>query len=173
MRAVVQRVSRASVSVAGVRVSAIDVGLLVLLGIGHGDTSVEVEAPAGTVARLRIFADEHGQMNRSVVEVAGAVLVVSQFTLHADTTRGNRTGFTAAAEPASPSRCTTGSSRCSWSGCEIAWSFARLDHPALAGSATRRVALPASASRERRAPRELAPASPARRATLPLAPDTR
>src|SRR5688500_14953664 len=99
MRAVVQRVSRASVSVAGRGVSAIDAGLLVLLGVAAGDGEEDADALAGKVARLRIFPDDDGRFDRSVLDIGGAVLAVSQFTLLADTAKGNRPSFTEAARP--------------------------------------------------------------------------
>jgi D-tyrosyl-tRNA(Tyr) deacylase len=95
VKAVVQRVSRASVTPGG----AIERGLCVLLGVARGDGPDEAERLAGKVARLRIFADERGRFDRSVLDVGGAVLVVSQFTLLADTARGNRPSFTGAAPP--------------------------------------------------------------------------
>ena len=99
MRAVVQRVSEARVTVAGETVGAIGPGLLVLLGVGHDDDEAAVEHLAGKIARLRIFEDDAGHMNRSVLDTGGAVLAVSQFTLLADTRKGNRPSFIAAAPP--------------------------------------------------------------------------
>ncbi len=99
MRAVVQRVSEASVTVASETVGAIGPGLLVLVGVGHDDDAAGAVVLAGKVARLRIFADDAGHMNRSVLETGGAVLAVSQFTLLADTRKGNRPSFMAAAPP--------------------------------------------------------------------------
>ena len=99
MRAVLQRVSRASVSVAGRGVGAIDAGLLVLLGVAAGDVEEDADALAGKVARLRVFPDVDGRFDRSVLDVGGAVLAVSQFTLLADTAKGNRPSFTGAASP--------------------------------------------------------------------------
>jgi D-tyrosyl-tRNA(Tyr) deacylase len=99
MRAVVQRVSEASVSVAGEVVSRIGSGLLVLLGVGQGDTDEEADALAEKVVHLRVFPDEAGQMNRSVLEVHGELLVVSQFTLYGDCRRGRRPSYTEAAPP--------------------------------------------------------------------------
>jgi D-aminoacyl-tRNA deacylase len=99
MRAVCQRVSRARVRVAGESVAEIGPGLCVLLGVARGDGSDEAARLAGKVARLRVFPDEEGRFDRSVVDVAGAALVVSQFTLLADTAKGNRPSFTAAAPP--------------------------------------------------------------------------
>ena len=100
MRAVIQRVSEAGVTVDGKTVGAIGKGLLVLLGVGHADTEETARALAARTAKLRIFQDAAGKMNLSVQDVAGAVLVVSQFTLLADTRKGNRPSFTDAAEPA-------------------------------------------------------------------------
>jgi D-tyrosyl-tRNA(Tyr) deacylase len=99
MRAVVQRVSRAAVRVDGAVVGEIGTGLLILLGVATGDGEPEAAALAGKVARLRIFPDDEGRFDRSVADVRGSALVVSQFTLLADTARGNRPSFTAAAPP--------------------------------------------------------------------------
>lgn len=99
MRAVVQRVQRAAVEIEGQTVAQIEQGLLVLLGVTDGDTSEDVAWLAGKIARLRIFADEAQAMNRSLAEVGGQALVVSQFTLYASTRRGNRPSFIAAARP--------------------------------------------------------------------------
>ena len=93
MRAVIQRVSSASVTIDGAVKSAIGPGLLVLLGVGHEDGPQDVEWLAAKVAGLRIFADEEGVMNRSVVDVGGEALVVSQFTLMASTRKGNRPSY--------------------------------------------------------------------------------
>ena len=99
MRTVVQRVTQASVAVGGEVVSQIGPGALVLLGVAVGDTPVASERLAGKVARLRIFENEDGRFDRSLVDVGGEALVVSQFTLLADTRKGNRPSFTAAAAP--------------------------------------------------------------------------
>ncbi|TML24284.1 MAG: D-tyrosyl-tRNA(Tyr) deacylase [Actinobacteria bacterium] len=99
MRAVCQRVSEARVCVNGAITAEIGPGLVVLLGIARGDGAAEVERLAGKVARLRIFGDEQGQFDRSLLDVGGAALVVSQFTLVADTRKGNRPSFTDAAPP--------------------------------------------------------------------------
>ena len=99
MRAVVQRVAEAAVTVDGATVGEIGPGLVVLLGVGHDEDAAMVAALAGKVARLRIFEDEAGQMNRSVLDTGGAVLAVSQFTLLGDTRKGNRPSFIAAARP--------------------------------------------------------------------------
>ncbi|MBA2295539.1 MAG: D-tyrosyl-tRNA(Tyr) deacylase [Actinobacteria bacterium] len=100
MRAVVQRVSRASVSVDGEVVGACGRGLLVLVGARHEDTSETATRLAAKVARLRIFENNEGRFDRSLLDVRGEALVVSQFTLYGDTTKGNRPSFTDAAPPA-------------------------------------------------------------------------
>jgi D-tyrosyl-tRNA(Tyr) deacylase len=99
MRALLQRVSRARVEVCGEVVGAIGAGLLVLLGVGRGDDAARAEALAAKVAKLRIFGDEAGKMNRSLCDVGGAALVISQFTLYADARRGNRPSYVDAAPP--------------------------------------------------------------------------
>lgn len=99
MRALLQRVSHASVTVDEKVVGKIGQGLLVLLGIGQGDSKAEVKALADKIVHLRIFGDDEGKMNRSLLDTGGEVLVVSQFTLYADTRRGRRPGFTDAAPP--------------------------------------------------------------------------
>ena len=99
MKAIIQRVSRASVTVAGEVVSQIGSGLLILLGIGPADTMSVVEQMAQKIATLRIFEDEEEKMNLSVLDVKGEALVVSQFTLYADTSRGRRPSFINAAKP--------------------------------------------------------------------------
>ena len=104
MRAVVQRVSEASVTVGGERIAAIGPGLLVLLGVAAGDTDADAERLAAKVAKLRVFPDAHRPMNRDLRDVGGAALVVSQFTLLADTSRGNRPSFLGAAEPVEADR---------------------------------------------------------------------
>jgi D-tyrosyl-tRNA(Tyr) deacylase len=104
MRAVLQRVSRAAVKVDGAIVGQIAAGWVVLLGVARGDTDEDAERLAGKVAALRAFADEQGKMNRDVVEIDGAFLVVSQFTLLGDCRAGRRPSFTAAAEPADAER---------------------------------------------------------------------
>lgn len=104
MRAVVQRVSEAAVTVGGQPVSAIGPGLLVLLGVGKEDAEADADYLADKVVHLRIFEDEAGQMNRSVLDAKGAVLVVSQFTLYGDARRGRRPGFSGAAPPEEASR---------------------------------------------------------------------
>ena len=99
MRALVQRVSRASVTVDEQVVSQIGHGLLVLLGVGRDDSEVQVKTLADKIAYLRIFGDDEGKMNRSLLDTGGEVLVVSQFTLYADMRRGRRPSFTDAAPP--------------------------------------------------------------------------
>jgi D-tyrosyl-tRNA(Tyr) deacylase len=99
MRAVIQRVTSARVSIQGETAGAIGSGLLVYLGVAHGDGSGEVEWLARKVAELRVFADDRGRFDRSLLEAGGAALVVSQFTLLADTRRGRRPAFTGAAPP--------------------------------------------------------------------------
>jgi D-tyrosyl-tRNA(Tyr) deacylase len=99
MRAVVQRVSRAIVSVNGNIAGEIGIGLLVLLGVGNPDTEADAAYLAEKISGLRIFEDELGKMNRSVQEVGGSVLAVSQFTLYGDLRRGKRPSFDAAAAP--------------------------------------------------------------------------
>jgi D-aminoacyl-tRNA deacylase len=100
VRAVVQRVAEARVRVADEVVGEIGAGLCVLLGVAHGDEAADAERLAGRVARLRIFENDKGKFDRSVLDTGGAALAVSQFTLVADTAKGNRPSFTAAAAPA-------------------------------------------------------------------------
>ena len=99
LRAVVQRVSSARVTVAGETTGEISTGLLVLLGVAQDDTGDDAQWLADKVCALRIFEDDEGRMNRSVVDIAGGVLVVSQFTLLASTRKGTRPSFHAAARP--------------------------------------------------------------------------
>ncbi len=99
MRLVIQRVTRASVSIAGSVHSSIDAGMMVLVGVETGDTPADVEWLAGKVAALRIFNDEAGVMNRSIIDVGGDLLAVSQFTLTASTRKGNRPSYIRAARP--------------------------------------------------------------------------
>src|SRR3989441_10718023 len=99
MRAVVQRVSEASVTIGGVVKGEIRTGLLVLLGIEEADTAEDIEWLSGKLVRLRIFNDEEGVMNRSVQEVGGGILLISQFTLFASTKKGNRPSYSRAARP--------------------------------------------------------------------------
>ncbi len=100
MRALLQRVSRARVSVGDAPVAGIGRGLLILLGIGPSDGEAQAAYLAEKIANLRIFEDEQGKMNRSLIDVGGEALVVSQFTLFADTEKGRRPSFTNAAAPA-------------------------------------------------------------------------
>ncbi len=100
MRALLQRVSRASVTVDGRVTSAVGPGFLVLLGIGRGDSETQIKAMAEKIVHLRVFEDDEGKMNRSLLDTGGQVLVVSQFTLYADTRKGRRPSFTDAAPPA-------------------------------------------------------------------------
>ena len=100
MRALIQRVSEASVTVEGAVVGAAGPGLLVLLCAVEGDGEAEADFLAGKIAKLRIFEDEAGKMNRSLLDIGGEALVVSQFTLAADWRKGNRPSFIGAAEPA-------------------------------------------------------------------------
>jgi D-tyrosyl-tRNA(Tyr) deacylase len=104
MRAVVQRVREASVTVDGRRVGGIGPGLLVLLGVGRGDEERDAADLADKVANLRIFPDAEGKMNRSLLDTAGAALVVSQFTLYGDCRRGRRPGYSDAAPPEEANR---------------------------------------------------------------------
>jgi D-tyrosyl-tRNA(Tyr) deacylase len=99
MRAVIQRVSRASVAVRGETVGGIDLGLVVLLGVWQMDTPEDAVQLARKTAHLRIFDDEDGKLNRSVLEVHGKILVISQFTLYADCRKGRRPSFVEAARP--------------------------------------------------------------------------
>ena len=99
MRAVVQRVSRASVTVDTRTTGAIDRGLLVLFGAGAGDGPADLAYVVDKIVNLRIFPDDAGKMNRSVLDIGGAVLVVSQFTLYGDARQGRRPAFTGALEP--------------------------------------------------------------------------
>ena len=99
MRALLQRVSRASVTVDEQTISAIGKGLLILLGIGQADTEEQVKFLTEKIANLRVFADEQGKTNLSILDVKGDAIVVSQFTLYADTRKGRRPSFTDAALP--------------------------------------------------------------------------
>lgn len=97
MRALLQRCSRASVRVGEELVAEIGSGLVAFVGVGHEDDDATADALARRIAELRIFADESGRTNRSLLDVSGQILIVSQFTLYADTSRGRRPGFTDAA----------------------------------------------------------------------------
>ncbi len=99
MRALLQRVSEARVEVDGETIGEIGPGLLVLICAMQGDSEAQADKLAAKIAKLRIFKDDDGRMNRSVKDIGGSVLVVSQFTLAADTSRGNRPGFSSAAAP--------------------------------------------------------------------------
>jgi len=99
MRAVIQRVKEAKVSIGGTVKGAIQDGLLVLLAVEEADTAADIEWLSGKIVRLRVFDDENGIMNRSVQEVEGSILLVSQFTLFASTKKGNRPSYSRAAQP--------------------------------------------------------------------------
>ncbi|HET6824234.1 MAG TPA: D-aminoacyl-tRNA deacylase [Anaerolineales bacterium] len=99
MRALLQRVSRASVRVEGQTISSIGKGLLILLGVGHGDGEEQAKFLAEKIANLRVFEDEQGKTNLSILDVKGEAIVVSQFTLYADTRKGRRPSFIDAALP--------------------------------------------------------------------------
>ena len=99
MRALIQRVTHAAVHVDGAESGAIGQGLLILICAMEGDDAAKSKALAAKISKLRIFTDDAGKMNKSLVDIGGAALIVSQFTLAADTSRGNRPGFSAAAKP--------------------------------------------------------------------------
>jgi D-tyrosyl-tRNA(Tyr) deacylase len=99
MRALLQRVSQASVAVDGAVTGAIQRGLLAFLGVRDGDTDLQAEYLANKVLQLRIFPDDQGKMNRSLIEISGELLVISKFTLYADTRKGNRPSYSQAARP--------------------------------------------------------------------------
>jgi D-tyrosyl-tRNA(Tyr) deacylase len=99
MRVVLQRVTQGRVSVAGVVTGAIETGFVALVGVTHNDTQAEAEVLAKKTAHLRVFADSEGKMNLSALETGAAVLVISQFTLHADTRKGRRPSFIDSARP--------------------------------------------------------------------------
>jgi D-tyrosyl-tRNA(Tyr) deacylase len=104
LKAVLQRVSEACVTISGEVVGRVGAGLLVLLCAERGDTEIQAERMLAKILKLRIFSDDDGKMNRSLQDVAGGLLVVSQFTLAADTSSGNRPGFSSAASPADGQR---------------------------------------------------------------------
>ncbi len=99
MKVVLQRVNEAHVKIAGQIVGEIGQGILILLGIEHDDNKEDIDWLAGKISRLRIFSDEEGKMNRSIQDVGGEFLVISQFTLHASTKKGNRPSYIKAARP--------------------------------------------------------------------------
>jgi len=99
MRAVIQRVSQASVTVEGAIIGQIQRGLMVLVGIINEDDTTDIEWLSNKIINMRIFDNENGVMNKSLVEIGGAILLVSQFTLHASTKKGNRPSYIAAAKP--------------------------------------------------------------------------
>lgn len=99
MRAVIQRVSQASVTIEGIIKASIGEGLLILIGIEDADTAEDIDWLAKKISQLRIFNDENGVMNKSVMEIGGQLLVVSQFTLHASTKKGNRPSYIRASKP--------------------------------------------------------------------------
>jgi D-tyrosyl-tRNA(Tyr) deacylase len=99
MKVVIQRVSRASVTIAGIKVASINKGLLVLLGIIDEDIQDDIKWLSNKITNLRIFGDENGVMNKSVIEISGDVIVVSQFTLYASTKKGNRPSYIKASKP--------------------------------------------------------------------------
>lgn len=104
MRALIQRVSEAAVRVDGAVVGQTGAGLMILVCAMQGDSEAQAEALAAKISKLRIFPDDAGRMNRSILDMGGGALVVSQFTLAADTARGNRPGFSSAAPPAEGDR---------------------------------------------------------------------
>ena len=99
MKAWIQRVTEASVTIEGETVAEIGKGYLVLLGVTHGDTEAAADKIADKLVKLRIFEDENGKTNKSIEDIRGSIIVVSQFTLYADTEHGNRPGFSNAARP--------------------------------------------------------------------------
>ena len=99
MRAVIQRVKSCSVDISGQTVGSIDAGMLILLGVEAADTVEDIDWLVGKISRLRIFDDENGVMNKSILDVNGNILVVSQFTLHASYKKGNRPSYIYAAKP--------------------------------------------------------------------------
>ena len=100
MRALLQRVTQARVTVSGAVIGEIGPGLMILICAMQGDTEAQADKLAAKIAKLRIFPDDDGKMNRSILDIRGSALIVSQFTLAADTSRGNRPGFSTAAPPA-------------------------------------------------------------------------
>jgi D-tyrosyl-tRNA(Tyr) deacylase len=100
MRATIQRALESSITIAEQRIACIGPGLLILLGVEDRDRMADIEWLSSKIAKMRIFSDEEGKMNRSVVDTAGEVMVISQFTLHASTRKGNRPSFLRAAAPA-------------------------------------------------------------------------
>ena len=104
MKAVIQRVTRASVTVEGRVIGQIRAGLVVLLGVARGDAETDVTYLVEKIPALRIFSDEAGKMNRSLAEIGGGLLAISQFTLLGDTKKGRRPGFDQAADPATAQR---------------------------------------------------------------------
>lgn len=104
MRAVIQRVTAASVSVDGLTVGSCGKGYMLLVGVMDGDTEKEADTLAAKTARLRVFEDENGKMNKSVLDIGGEILCISQFTLCADVKKGNRPSFTPSAPPAEANR---------------------------------------------------------------------
>lgn len=104
MRAVIQRVSNSSVSISGKIIGKIEKGLLVFLGVGKNDTEKDAEYLANKIVNLRIFEDENGKMNRSLIEIGGRMLVVPQFTLYSDCSKGRRPSFVEASEPKKANR---------------------------------------------------------------------
>lgn len=99
MRVVIQRVTHASVTIEGTCKSKIGLGMMILIGIGNDDTKEDIDWLCKKITSLRIFDDENGVMNRSVIDVNGEILVISQFTLHASTKKGNRPSYIKAAKP--------------------------------------------------------------------------
>ncbi|MGB5420292.1 D-aminoacyl-tRNA deacylase [Algibacter sp.] len=99
MKAVIQRVSKASVTIEGKKVASIENGLLILLGIVDEDTTEDIKWLSNKIVNLRVFGDEHGVMNNSLKDTSGDAIVVSQFTLHASTKKGNRPSYIKAAKP--------------------------------------------------------------------------
>ena len=99
MRVVLQRVNRGAVIVDGARIAEIEHGLVILLGVGPDDGEEQIEYLVNKIANMRIFGDDHGKINRSILDISGEAIVVSQFTLYADTRKGRRPSFTKAAPP--------------------------------------------------------------------------